>query len=259
VNKQITDWYDYPQYFELAFADETRLEAEFFEAAFKKYCDFPIRSVLEPGCGGGRLMVEMARRGYEVIGFDASTKSIDYLRKRIARGKLTANVFHGDLANFELDHPVDSAFSTFNTFRHLITERTAESHLRQVARSLRAGGIYILGFHLLPLDVSEECTERWSARRGKTDVAFTLRVVATDRRRRIEQIRISMKVQTPTKTLRLRNEFPLRMYTATQFRRLLKKIPEFWLCDVYDFWYDIETPLKLDDEITDTLFILRRV
>ena len=259
MNKQSLDWYDYPQYFELAFDDETKLEAEFFEEAFKKYCDFPVRRILEPGCGGGRLMVEMARRGHKMTGFDSSVNSVKYLRKRISRSKLSASVFQGDLSEFELDQSVDAAFSTFNTFRHLTSERLAESHLRHVAQSLRAGGIYILGFHLLPLDVSEECTERWSARRGKTNVSFTLRVVATDRRRRIEQIRISMKIQTPTKQIRLRNEFPLRMYTATQFRRLLKKIPEFQLCDVYDFWYDIEDPLTLDDEITDTVFILRRV
>ena len=44
----------------------------------------------------------------------------------------------------------------------------------------------LLGFHLLPPDASEECTERWTERSGGTQVTVTLRVVASDRRRRVE-------------------------------------------------------------------------
>jgi hypothetical protein len=49
------DCYDYPQYWDLAFRSETRLEADFIEAAGEKYGDGTIRRLLEPGCGGGRL------------------------------------------------------------------------------------------------------------------------------------------------------------------------------------------------------------
>jgi hypothetical protein len=86
----------------------------------------------------------------------------------------------------------------------------------------------------------------------------TLRVMDTDRRRRIETIRINMRVRTKTRDLKLRTEFPFRMYTARQFRRLLASVPQFELCDVYDFWYEIDHPLELNDEITDTVFVLRR-
>lgn len=48
------------------------------------------------------------------------------------------------------------------------------------------------------------------------------------------------------------------MYTAAQFRRLLRSVPSLELVDVYDFWYEIDHPLKLTDEMSDTVFILRR-
>ena len=35
-------------------------------------------------------------------------------------------------------------------------------------------------------------------------------------------------------------------------------VPEFELRDVYDFWYEIDKPLELNDEITDTVFILQK-
>ena len=35
-------------------------------------------------------------------------------------------------------------------------------------------------------------------------------------------------------------------------------MPAFELCDVYDFWYEIDEPLKLDNQISDTVFILKK-
>lgn len=252
------NWYDYPEYCDLAFRSETKREADFIESACRKYCPFPVRRLLEPGCGGGRLVLELAKRGYRMTGFDTSEPALAYLRKRLKRHRLRANVLRAELADFQLPRPVDAAFCTFNTFRHLLSEEAARRHLQCVAHSLRPGGIYILGFHLLPLDVAEEDCERWTETEGNTRVTATLRVVSTDRRRRIERLRISLRVRSAAADLRIRSEFPLRMYTAGQFRKLLRSVPELELCDVYDFWYEIDEPLELNDERTDTVFVLRR-
>lgn len=252
------NWYDYPQYYDLAFRSETVLEADFVEAAARKYCPFPVRNLLEPACGTGRLVTELATRGYELTGFDLSRPSLGYLRRRLRRRGLHAGVFEADMAEFRLRRPADLAYCTFDSFRHLLTETAARRHLECVAGSLRPGGIYILGFHLLPPDAPEECIERWTERRSGTRVTVTLRVLATDRRRRLERLRVSLLVRTRTgRELRLRHEFPFRMYTAAQFRRLLRSVPSLKLLDVYDFWYEIDRPLKLNDEMNDTVFVLQ--
>ena len=253
-----TSWYDYPQYYDLAFRSETPLEAEFIVAALAKYCPFAARRLLEPACGTGRLLTEMAARGYRMTGLDLSAPSLDYLRRRLVRRRLRATVFRADMADFRLARPMDAAYCTLDGFRHLLDERAARRHLECVAESLRPGGIYILGFHLLPPDAAEECIERWTERHGRTRVTVTLRVLATDRRRRVETIRISLLARSDTKTVRVRDEFGLRMYTAAQFRKLLGTVPTLELCDVYDFWYEIDHPLKLTNELSDAVFILRR-
>ncbi len=252
-------WYDYPQYYDLAFRSETRPEADFIEAACRKYCPFSARRLLEPACGTGRLVRELAGRGYRMSGFDLSGPSLDYLRRRLRARRLQATTFEADMADFQLPRPVDAAYNTFNSFRHLLTEETARRHLECVAASLRPGGIYILGLHLLPPDASEHCIERWRERHASTQVTATLRVLTTDRRRRLEAIRISLLVRSRSKEVRLRHDFQFRMYTAAQFRRLLAKVPSLQLRDVYDFWYEIDRPLKLDNEISDTVFILQKV
>lgn len=251
-------WYDYPQYFDMAFRDQTRLEADFIEAACRKYGAGPVRRLLEPGCGTGRLVAELAARGYNLTGLDLSRASLAYLRRRLARRRLSATLLEADMADFRLARRVDAAYSTANTFRHLLTQSAARRHLECVARCLRPGGIYVLGFHLLPLWAPEQCTERWTARHGRTRLAVTLRVVKTERQRRLEMLRTSLLVRNGERQFRLRHDFQFRMYTAAQFRRLLGQVPRLELCDVYDFWYDIAHPLALDDEITDTVFVLRK-
>lgn len=253
-----TNCYDYPQYWDLAFRDETRLEADFFEAVARKYCEFPAERFLEPACGGGRLVVEMAARGHQLVGFDINAASITYLQRRLRRRGLQAEVYQADMTDFHIAAPVDIAFNTFNTFRHLTSETAARRHLESVAESLRPGGIYVLGFHLLPPDADESCTERWTARHGKTGVTMTLRVLNCDRRRRIEVIRFSMRVRSGSRDLRLRSDYEYRIYTADQIRRLLASVPEFELLDVFDFWYEIDKPLELSDELGDAVFVLRK-
>ena len=102
-----------------------------------------------------------------------------------------------------------------------MTEQAARSHLECIAGSLRPGGIYVLGLHLLPLDADQEDIQRWTQWRRKTKVTVTLRVLATDLRRRIEELEVRMLAHSESRELRLRHEFQLRTYTPRQFRRLL--------------------------------------
>jgi SAM-dependent methyltransferase len=257
--KTITgNWYDYPKYYDIAFSDDTAQEVAFIEAACKKYCPFPVQSLLEPACGSGRLVVELAGRGYAMTGIDVGGPALDFLRKRLARKKLSAHLIQGDMGDFTLPKPMDAAYCLLNSFRHLMTEEAATAHLKCMAQALRPGGIYILGLHLVPPDAYDSAIERWKVTQGKTVVGVDLRVVACNRRQRSETIRVSLRAKTGDKQWHLRGEFDLRLYTAAQLRKLLAGVPEFELCDIFDFWYDISDPLKLSNELSDIVLILRR-
>jgi SAM-dependent methyltransferase len=251
-------WYDYPKYYDIAFQAYTRQEADFIEAACRKYCSFGVRQLIEPACGSGRLITEFAARGYQVIGFDVSQPALNYLRRRLTRCRLRAQTFEGEMSDFHLGRPVDAAYCTLSTFRHLLTEQASRSHLQCIARSLRQGGIYILGLRLLPLGGDKEDSECWTQRRCETKVRVTLRLLRTDRRRRIQDVQVCLMARCRSKELRLRHAFQLRTYTPRQFRRLLDSVSSLELCDVYDLRYNIEQPLALNDEAAYTLFVLKR-
>lgn len=252
------DWYDYPHYFDLAFRDETRREVECLEAALNRYSRGKVRRMLEPACGSGRLIAAFCEHGFEMVGFDLNPAMIDYARKRIEKRGHTADLFVGDMVDFRLKKPVDAAFNTFNSFRHLLTEEAARRHLQCVAAALRPGGIFILGLHLLPPDASEESCERWIVRHGKLRLTVLLKVTSCDRRKRIEQLSVSYTAHRPTGKTTIRSQFPLRLYTARQMKSLLASVPELELLDVFDFWYELDEPLKLNDELGDTVLILRK-
>lgn len=251
-------WYDYPAFYDLGFRDETKPEADFFEKVFAKYAIAPVRKLLEPGCGSGRLVVEMAARGYSVTGFDLNELSLRYLRQRLRRQNLQADLVVADMASFSLGTSFDAAFNTFNTFRHLTDEKSAQAHLKCVADHLRSGGIFILGLHLFPPDADPMGSERWIVKQGKTKVVYTLRVLSNKPRKRIENLRIIMSIQSPESKRQLKAEFPLRTYNAAQIKKLLKTEPRFEICDVFDFWYEIDEPQKLDNSIVDTVLVLRK-
>src|SRR5437899_4549082 len=163
------NWYDYPQYYDIVFQAYTQREADFIEAACRKYCPFAARRLLEPACGTGRLITELATRGYELSGFDVSQPALRYLRRRLTRFRLNAEIFEAEMSNFRISQPADAAYCLINTFRYLLTEQAARGHLECLACSLRPGGIYILGLHLFPLGGYREDYEFWRQRRSETE------------------------------------------------------------------------------------------
>lgn len=252
------DWYEFPQYFDLAFRSETKREADFIEAACRKYGVVPVRRLLEPGCGTGRLVAALADRGFAVTGLDRSGPALAYLRRRLRRRGLQANVFQADMAAFELPEPVEAAYCLCNTIRHLVPEQSVRDHFECVARHLPRGGLYIIGLHLVPPQKDYDGYERWSERWGGTCVSVTLRELGTDWKRRVERLRMTVLVRGRGGRLRIRSDMRLRIYTAREFRQLLESLGCFELLDVYDFWYAIDEPLQLHDEMQDTVFVLRR-
>lgn len=244
----------------MLFRDETPVEVEFFEEAFQRFAKRKVKRVFEPGCGSGRLVVAMAAKGYDVTGLDLSDAMLNYMRRKLKRRKLTATCVKGDMTHLKFDKKFDSAFCTYNTFRHLLTEKDAVAHLRSMADSIAKGGIYIVGMHLVPEEDYEAVVERFKMSQAGTTLTTTISVPETDAKKRLETLRVKLKaVRASGETIRIQSEFPLRLYTPTQLKRLFKKVDDcFELVESFDFAYDIDDPLPFDKELLEALLILRK-
>ena len=81
----VRSWYDYPQLYELGFLKDTPKESKFLDAVFKKYVPFPVERVIELGCGSGRLVCDMATRGFKMTGLDLNPTALEYCQKKLKK------------------------------------------------------------------------------------------------------------------------------------------------------------------------------
>lgn len=60
----------------------------------------PRARVAVAGCGGGRDLIALAKRGYCVTGFDIAPSSVESARRALTERGISATVHHGDAADF---------------------------------------------------------------------------------------------------------------------------------------------------------------
>ncbi|MFM8573106.1 MAG: SAM-dependent methyltransferase [Pirellula sp.] len=252
------NWYDHPEWYEAGFLKETPTEARFLEDVFRKYVPFPVEKILEAGCGSGRLVREMARRGYAVTGMDLNQQSLDYCQSQLKKLGCRAVLSKQDMTDFHFDQPFDAAFNAINTFRHLETESAAISHLRCIAKHLRPGGVFVLSLHLIPDDGDMWGTESWSVRTPEYSIRYSLTVKEFDIEKRIETLKMTMKVSIQGEEKRLTDMLRLRLYNVDQIKSLLEKIKALELVGVYDFWFDIKDPCRLTKKTCDAVLVRKK-
>lgn len=103
MKQEKRDWYDTPLYYDIVYDADTRKEANLLEHVFAKHATAgKTRRVLEPACGSGRLVIEMAKRGWSVSGFDGSAKMLGFARERLAKLNLKARLWEDWMQSFEV-------------------------------------------------------------------------------------------------------------------------------------------------------------
>jgi 2-polyprenyl-3-methyl-5-hydroxy-6-metoxy-1,4-benzoquinol methylase len=70
--------------------------------------------VLDVPCGGGRVTIHLARKGYKMSSADLSENMIEFARQHIAEAKLDCTVEQQDVEKFTLP---DNSFDTIVSFR----------------------------------------------------------------------------------------------------------------------------------------------
>jgi len=104
-----------------------------------------VRSVLDAGCGTGRVAIELHRRGLDVVGVD-----LDPTMLRVAREKGPGIPWvQADLAGVALGRTFDAVVMAGNVMI-FVEGGTESSVLANMARHLGEGGLVVAGFSLLP-------------------------------------------------------------------------------------------------------------
>jgi SAM-dependent methyltransferase len=114
----------------------TQAEAEFVINALGLQ---PGAQVLDVGCGYGRHAMELAARGYHVVGLDLSTPLLVRGGEEAHRRGLTIHFLREDMREIDFDAQFDGAYCLFSTFGYFDDE-TNKKAVANMARALRPGG-----------------------------------------------------------------------------------------------------------------------
>lgn len=158
--------------------------------------------ILEVACGSGRLLLPLARAGFEVVGIDASPHMLAIARQKFEREGLRAEVREADMRTFDvLDlGQFDLAIVAVKSFAYLTERADQQACLERIAAHLRPGGLLAIDF-LNPMpdwvgaatgSVRDDLLQR-SAEHGLT-VSRVESVVSTDLAKQVRVIRSAYEV-----------------------------------------------------------------
>jgi len=263
------DWYQTPVFYDMIFDVGTPTEADFLEQCHTQHATPPTTqplTILEPACGSGRLMAELAARGHQVVGVDLSTGMLDFARKRFKQRGVTGTLVEAPMQDFDLHDAAkpasgyDLAHILVSSFKYLQTEDDALACIRCICDHLRVGGVFVLGIHLSDPNDDDSALERWRAQRDGLDVICTIRTSPPDRKHRTEQMRtrIVARDSEAGEPKRYETNWTFRTYTPSQLRSLFRKEPRFKHMASYTFDHNTAIKTSLAGDDIGVVLVLRR-
>lgn len=150
--------------------------------------------VLEPGCGTGRMLEALVRRGVAATGIDVSPEMVAYARERLADRSDLATVELADMTDFALERRFDGAFCPVNTVAYL-TPAEMSRHLTAMSRHLQPSARYLVQLDLRAPDEDPRGSATWRMSRGDTELEVTWSVDEHDPATRYERHRSTIEVR----------------------------------------------------------------
>jgi SAM-dependent methyltransferase len=173
--------------------------------------------MVDVACGTGTLALLMARRGWEVIGVDASEGMLAQATEKVACSRIPVTLLLQDMRELSIPRPVHLATSFFDSLNHLMTASDLGLTFRRIRASLIPGGWFIF----------DTSTERCFATLWTKSETFHLRDFSIelnnsyDRAARSARCNVTLSVSTQEGTGKLHETVRERFYTEDEVRELL--------------------------------------
>jgi len=197
------------------------------------------RSVLELGCGTGRVLLPLAEDGCHVIGLDSSAALLAIARRKLAQhgyakqaadGYLKVKLVQGDMTDFQLaERGIDFAFVVSNTLMHVTTQAGQLKALQCAQRHLRVGGLLLIDLfnpdiaYLEAIAGIQELADWWEDEEsGATVLKWSTRTVDAARQMQ-ETVFVYEEVFADGRNAQTRLSFPLRFWWPDEGAMLLEQ------------------------------------
>jgi SAM-dependent methyltransferase len=162
--------YDHPLYYDVLFGWDRSAEAGFYHEAFLHHGVPREGRVLEVACGTGQIALRLARRGWRMTGLDRSAEMLAFLAEQAEQEGVSLTLLCADMTSLVLPERQHAACNPLSSFRLLLDEDAALSHLRCMAAALEPGGVYILDTAFGTSGEAEDDLEEWVMERDDIEI-----------------------------------------------------------------------------------------
>jgi SAM-dependent methyltransferase len=138
------DLYDRQTYFDLYEKQDTALAPQQVEKLVKLLKIQPPAKILDVCCGYGRHSIELAKRGFDVVGVDISERQIK--RAKEIAGDMAVSFQIADIRGLNFKNEFDIAVNMFLSFGYFQTADEDIAALESVLRALKPGGKFLMDF-----------------------------------------------------------------------------------------------------------------
>jgi len=114
--------------------------AAYFREVFNKYSKTHPESVIDLGCGTGRLTFAMAEKGYDMTGVDGSSEMLSVAYGKKGPGILWINQ---EFTELDLFGTYNAAVSLLDCINHLIDSDMVEKYFKRLQYFIEPGGLFI--------------------------------------------------------------------------------------------------------------------
>lgn len=139
---------DFARFYDILVYNKENVEAgkkelHFIEWAFH-HCPREVTRVLDVGCGNGRFLLPLARKGYKITGIDISEDMLSECRRRLEPYKVQANLIQKDLHTMDFDADFDALLCMDSVICYFLDSEQIVAVLEKFRRALCPQGILIL-------------------------------------------------------------------------------------------------------------------
>ncbi len=192
-------------------------------------------SVLELGCGSGRILIPTAAAGVPITGLDLSDSMLARCREKLAAQpaevRARVRLVHGSMTDFDLPEKFALVTTPFRAFQHLISIDDQLACLRCVHRHLAPGGRLILD--MFQVNAAGLGDPEWMREREDTpetklpdgrSFRRTARIAAFHRAEQVNDIEFAVYLTHPDgRTERHTQTFPMRYFFPKEVEHLLAR------------------------------------
>lgn len=134
---------DFAQYYDKLVGDvDYTIWAEYVIEMFARYGHIP-GLIADLGCGTGSFCLEMAQRGYEMIGIDISSEMLGIAGDKALKAGVDILLLNQDMTSFELYGTVDAITCLLDSINYVTRKKELTRLFRLVNNYLNPGGLFI--------------------------------------------------------------------------------------------------------------------